>query len=144
MSALGIVSIAVGVLGVCYGGFLFVAPAALMRWFKGTATTNGRTRTFGAFMLPLGVAMIWAGASEEGSFDLNGQSKLALILSLIGWVLAASYAHLGRVENAQAALVEAQSLRPGLTAEIFALLYSTNPDFRDRYLEGLRIAGLED
>ena len=36
-------------------------------------------------MLPLGVAMIWAGASEEGSFDLNGQSTLAFILSLIGW-----------------------------------------------------------
>ncbi len=85
MSALGIVSVVVGVLGVCYGGFVFVAPAALLRWFKGTATTNGRTRTFGAFMLPLGVAMIWAGASEEGSFDLNGQSTLAFILSLIGW-----------------------------------------------------------
>ncbi len=85
MSALGIVSIGVGVLGVCYGGFLFVAPAALMRWFSTTARTNGRTRTFGAFMLPLGVAMIWAGASEEGSFDLNGQSTLAFILSLIGW-----------------------------------------------------------
>ncbi len=85
MSALGIVSIAVGVLGVCYGGFLFVAPAALMRWFSRTVRTNGRTRTFGAFMLPLGVAMIWAGASEEGSFDLNEQSTLAFILSLIGW-----------------------------------------------------------
>ena len=85
MSALGIVSIAVGVLGVSYAGFLFVAPTALMRWFSRTVRTNGRTRTFGAFMLPLGVAMIWAGASEEGSFDLNGQSTLAFILSLIGW-----------------------------------------------------------
>ncbi len=85
MSALGIVSVAVGVLGVCYGGFVFAAPAALLRWSNRTTRTNGRIRTFGAFMLPLGVAMIWAGASEEGSFDLNGQSTLALVLSLIGW-----------------------------------------------------------
>ncbi len=87
MSALGIVSIAVGVLGVGYGGFVFVAPASVLRWFTRTTTTNGRTRTFGAFLLPLGLAMIWAGASEQGSLDLNGQSTLAFILSLIGWVL---------------------------------------------------------
>ena len=78
--------LAVGVFGVCYGGFVFVAPTALLHWFKGTATTNGRIRTFGAFMLGVAMILIWAGASEEGSFDLNGQSTLAFILSLIGWV----------------------------------------------------------
>ncbi len=85
MSAVGIVSISVGVLGVFFGGSSLVAPAALLRWFKGTIRTNGRTRIFGAFLLSLGAAMIWAGASEEGSFDVNQQSTLAFILSLIGW-----------------------------------------------------------
>ena len=85
MSAVGIVSISVGALGVFYGGSSLVAPAALLRWFKGTIRTNGRTRIFGAFLLSLGAAMIWAGASEEGSFDVNQQSTLAAILSLIGW-----------------------------------------------------------
>ena len=77
MSAVGIVSISGGVLGVFYGDSFVVAPAALLRWFKGTIRTDGRTRIFGAFLLPLGAAMIWAGASEE--------STLAAILSLIGW-----------------------------------------------------------
>ena len=86
MSAVGIVSISVGVLGVFYGGSLLVAPAALLRWVKGTIIrTDGRTRIFGAFLLTLAAAMIWAGASEEGSFDVNQQSTLAAILSLIGW-----------------------------------------------------------
>ena len=60
MSAVGIVSISGGVLGVFYGGSFVVAPAALLRWFKGTIRTDGRTRIFGAFLLPLGAAMIWA------------------------------------------------------------------------------------
>ena len=85
MSAVGIVSISVGVLGVFFGGSSLVAPAALLSWFKGTIRTNGRIRIFGAFWLSLGAAMIWAGASEEGSFDVNQQSTLAFILSLIGW-----------------------------------------------------------
>ena len=86
MSALGIVSIGLGVLGTCYGGFVFAAPAALLRWSNRTTRTNGRIRTLGAFMLGVSMILIWAGASEEGSFDLNGQSTLAFILSLIGWV----------------------------------------------------------
>ena len=126
MSALGIVSVAVGALGVCYGGFVFAAPAALLRWFKGMATTNGRTRTFGAFMLPLGVAMIWAGASAEGSFDLNGQSTLAFILSLIGWAWVA-------------VMTTALVLFPGFFR---ALIHVFVPSELSGSLIGLRVLGL--
>ncbi len=80
MSAVGIVSIAVGVLGVCKGGLLLVAPAAFLRWFKRTFRTNGRVRVLGAFVLALGATLIWAGASEE-------QDTLRAVLAFILFVL---------------------------------------------------------
>lgn len=65
MSAVGIVSIAVGVVTVCGRIPLVVAPAATLRWFKGMIMTNGRIRVLGAFVLLLGATMVWAGASED-------------------------------------------------------------------------------
>ena len=80
MSAVGIVSIAAGVLGVCRGGLLLVAPAAFLRWFKRTFRTNGRVRVLGAFALAFGATLIWAGASEE-------QDTLRAVLAFILFVL---------------------------------------------------------
>ena len=77
MSTIGIVSIAVGVSVVCGRGLLLVAPSATLRWFNGIVETNGRIRALGAFVLALGAAMIWAGASED--------SVLAIILTVVGW-----------------------------------------------------------
>ncbi len=77
MSAVGIVTIALGVLVVCGRGTLLVAPAATLCWFKETIASNGRLRTLGAFLVTLGVAMAWAGASED--------SGLATFLTVFGW-----------------------------------------------------------
>lgn len=79
MSEAGVASILLGVVVVCSRGALLVAPAATLRWFAGLVATNGGTRVFGVVALTLGVAMTWAGASEE--------SVLATVLSLIGWAV---------------------------------------------------------
>ena len=76
MNAVGIVSIALGVPVACGRGAMVVAPAATLRWIKGMIRTNGRIRVFGAFVLPVGATMVWAGASED--------SGLAGFLLLIG------------------------------------------------------------
>jgi len=64
---------------VCGRGALLVAPAATLHWFEGVIATNGGTRALGTFVLTLGAAMVWAGASE--------QSGLATVLSVVGWVV---------------------------------------------------------
>ncbi len=77
MSAVGVVTIALGVLVVGSRATLLVAPAATLRWFKETIASNGRLRTLGAFLVTLGAAMAWAGASED--------SGLATFLTVFGW-----------------------------------------------------------
>ena len=64
---------------------MLVAPATFLRWFRGMARTNGRNRVFGALFLTVGAIMVWAGASEEASFNVNEQRTLAFILSVLGW-----------------------------------------------------------
>lgn len=77
MSKVGVVSIALGILLVCSRGAVLVAPAATLRRFEGLIETDGGTRALGAVALILGVAMVWAGASEG--------SGLATILWVFGW-----------------------------------------------------------
>ncbi len=77
MSAVGVVTIALGILVVGGRATLLVAPAATLRWFKETVASNHRLRTLGAFLVPLGAAMAWAGASED--------SGLATFLTVFGW-----------------------------------------------------------
>jgi tetratricopeptide (TPR) repeat protein len=59
-------------------------------------------------------------------------------------IVAAAYAHLGRIDEAQAQLARAHAIWPNLT--ISSLLGRTGqPDGRDRVLvEGLRLAGLRE
>jgi adenylate cyclase len=60
-------------------------------------------------------------------------------------VLAASYAHMGHLEEARTAWKEALRLQPGFSLDTFKLmLASADPDFTERYLAGLRKAGLEE
>ncbi len=77
MSAVGIVTIALGVLVVCGRGALLVAPEEALGWFKETIASNGRLRTLGAFLMALGAVMVWASASED--------SGLGTFLTIFGW-----------------------------------------------------------
>ena len=79
MSAVGVVTIAVGVLALCLRATTLVAPAATLRWFTGAISTNGPIRVMGTCAVILGATMAWAGASED--------STLASILSFAGWAL---------------------------------------------------------
>ena len=83
MSAVGVVSIALGLLVVCGRGPLVVAPAAWLRWLRGLIETNKTTRIFAAFLMVISAAMVWAGTADA--------TALAVILrlwGLLGLVLA--------------------------------------------------------
>jgi Flp pilus assembly protein TadD len=60
--------------------------------------------------------------------------------------LAASYGNLGRYADAKAARVKLQELTPHLTITNLreSLPYFTEPDMLEKYLNGLRIAGLPE
>ncbi len=59
--------------------------------------------------------------------------------------LAASYAQLGRLDEARAALEEELRLEPDLTLEkVRGQLRTSDPDFLERWLDGLRKAGLKE
>ena len=77
MSAVGVVSITVGVLALCLRASTLVAPAATLRWFTRAISTNGPIRVMGTCAVILGATMAWAGAAED--------STLAFILSFAGW-----------------------------------------------------------
>ena len=58
---------------------------------------------------------------------------------------ATALAHLGRVDEARAALARALAVNPKLSASfIDAVLPFRNPADRDHYIDGLRLAGLAD
>ncbi len=80
MSAVGVVSIAMGVLFLCLRASTLVAPAATLGWFQGVVKTNGPIRVAFGVVATLGATMAWAGASED--------STLAFVLSIAGfaWV----------------------------------------------------------
>ena len=59
-------------------------------------------------------------------------------------ILAASYAQLGRTERARESLHEALGLWPDLEPELVPLPLYVDPGLRDRYVDGLRKAGLAD
>jgi TolB-like protein len=59
--------------------------------------------------------------------------------------LAASYAHLDRIEEARAALAEALRLQPGFSLSgLKAILSAARPAFLERAIENLRKAGLPE
>ena len=59
--------------------------------------------------------------------------------------LVVSYAHLGRNEEAAKALEGLLRLQPGLSEAFLRRTYSTaDPEFVERLIEGVRIAGLQE
>jgi tetratricopeptide (TPR) repeat protein len=59
--------------------------------------------------------------------------------------LAASYAQLGRIEEARSALQKRLRVQPNLSlASMKRVLVGADPDFVERYLDGLRKAGLKE
>jgi adenylate cyclase len=80
-------------------------------------------------------AIDWAGRSIQ----INLEDALAYR------TLAASYAQLGRLDEARAALEEELRLEPDLTLEkVRSQNPTTDPDFLERWLDGLRKAGLKE
>ena len=77
MNAVAIVSIALGVLTVCSRGYSLVAPASALRSFRTMVGTNRGLRILGAFLLLIGLTMIWAGFSQD--------SGLADVLSFLAF-----------------------------------------------------------
>jgi TolB-like protein/predicted Zn-dependent protease len=63
-----------------------------------------------------------------------------------GWrILAASYGHLGRIQEAASALQEVRRLYPGATIESMRASHLSNQtQHTERYIEGLRKAGLTE
>jgi adenylate cyclase len=60
-------------------------------------------------------------------------------------ILAASLAHLNRLDESRAALDGATSLQPGFSiAGVRLMLGTADPDYLERYLDGLRKAGLKE
>ena len=76
MNMTGIVSIVFGVMIVCTRAPLVFAPASALGWFKAIVESNRGIRLMVSAMLPLGLMMMWAGASES--------SGLAGVLFIIG------------------------------------------------------------
>jgi tetratricopeptide (TPR) repeat protein len=80
-------------------------------------------------------AIEWAGRSIQ----INLEDALAYR------TLAASFAQLGRFDEARAALEEALRLEPDLSiAKVRSQNPTTDPDFLERWLDGLRKAGLPE
>ena len=77
MNAVGIVSIALGVLTVCSRGYSLVAPASALRSFRTMVRTNRGLRILGAFILLIALTMLWAGSSQA--------SGLADVLSFLAF-----------------------------------------------------------
>ena len=80
MSAVGVASIAMGILILCARGPFLVAPVAALRFTESLIETNTRIRILGGIVLPLGVLMVWAGTAEH--------SILARVLVIWGWANA--------------------------------------------------------
>jgi TolB-like protein len=84
-----------------------------------------------------GEAVEWAKRALESPWGATSAAIYRL--------LAASYAHLDRLEEARSAALEAARLRPGFSSSRFRLQYAAaDPQFVERYLEGLRKAGLPE
>ena len=78
MEPVGITTIVLGALLICTRAPLVVAPGPTLRWWRMVFEKNSRVRILGAAMLPLTVAMIWAGSPAH--------SDLASVVLLLGLV----------------------------------------------------------
>jgi adenylate cyclase len=80
-------------------------------------------------------AVVWAQRSLQSRLDYPQTHRL----------LAVSYAHLDRLDEARAAFEGSVRLQPGFSLAVLKLtLAAADPDFVERYSDGLRKAGLKE
>ena len=81
MSAVGIVSILVGILVICGRAPLMIVPAAFLGWFNRLIESDSNLRILGVISLLLAAVMIWAGGTGHGT--------LSDVLTIWGWAIVA-------------------------------------------------------
>ena len=118
MSAIGMVSIVLGIVLTCSRAPLLVAPAATLRRVEWLVESDTRLRVLGGIALVLGVLMAWAGATAYGT--------LASVLFVWGWAM---------IGFALLALLLFPGWYRGLVGAIL-------PDAVSRDLPGWRLLGL--
>ncbi len=81
----------------------------------------------------------WAQRALEHEASSRHNTAFAQLLR------ASSNSHLGRLDDARESLAEAQHLWPGVAIkwDLWSIFTAGDPALRDRYLDGLRKAGLE-
>ena len=97
------------------------------------------------FLWSLGLAQFCAGQLEEAATSFERARKRNP--GLAAWPLAATYAHLGREQEAKDVLAEYMKKRgtskPPPVKEVLKYFPFKDPKDKDRFAEGLRKAGLE-
>ena len=97
------------------------------------------------WMGDMGDAHFSAGLCEEAASWLERSRKIRPDFSQTHRSLAATYAQLGRMEEAQMALRENVRLAPDdSVSRVKEELPYADPDFVERYIGGLRKAGLPE
>jgi tetratricopeptide (TPR) repeat protein len=89
-------------------------------------------------------AHYYAGRFTEGAEWAQRSIDLEKVFAFSYLVLAASNAHLGRSEEAQAAMKVALTLRPDFTIAKFSDFPMRFPERRKLFVEGLRMAGMPE
>ena len=98
------------------------------------------------FFFLIGVA--WAHFAAERYEDVVDWARRSLPHRqdwMDTWLaLAASYAHLGRMEEARDAVAEVLRLQPDFSLSVAESMFTaTTPDYKQRFFDGLRKAGLQ-
>jgi adenylate cyclase len=97
------------------------------------------------FLYAMAVAHFGAARYEEAADWATRSLRLRSDHPSTHRYLAASYAHLGRIDEARAALGQVLKLVPDFSLAEFRRIYaSADPDLTERLFDGLRRAGLED
>jgi adenylate cyclase len=98
-----------------------------------------------AFLYGMAVAHFSAGRYEEAVNWAKRSLEHRADYPRIHTIIAASYAHLGRIDEARAAVQELAQGHPDFSLSgVMVFMSSADPDFAGRYLEGLRKAGLKE
>ncbi len=114
--------------------------------FDEAARSSPRDPIFWSFLMGKSLAMICADRHQEALIwaakardEPNGEAVVWPLLCE-----AASFAHLGRIEEARAALARAREIKPDLSFDFFEMALPWQvPELKERFYDGLRKAGLD-